>query len=146
MSSVINAGNRPGFARRLASLVYEMLLVAAVLSVAFLFPHILYGAFTKLQAPAALIRLHFFLVLMIYFVWFWLNGGQTLAMKTWKLRVVNIDGRRLRPAQAVLRYMAAWFSYGLFGLGIVWALFDPERQYLHDRIAGTRIIAETQGS
>ena len=140
MNSTIN--NRPGIGRRLAALLYEMLLVAAILAVAFLFPHILLGAFTKLQAPTIVIRIHFFLLLLVYFVWFWLNGGQTLAMKTWKLRLINAEGGRIRPAQAVLRYLAAWFSFGLFGLGVVWAFLDPERQFLHDRIAGTRIIAE----
>ena len=50
-----------------------------------------------------------FVVFGVYFVWFW-SKGQTLAMKTWKIRVANADGGPVRPAQAVLRYMAAWFS------------------------------------
>jgi len=77
---------------------------------------------------------------MLYFVWFWLNGGQTLPMKTWKLLLVSEDGGALRPLQAVLRYLAAWPSILLCGAGILWALFDKDRQFLHDRIAGTRIV------
>jgi uncharacterized RDD family membrane protein YckC len=81
--------------------------------------------------------------LLFYFVWFWLHGGQTLPMKTWKMRVVNPDGSTLRPLQAVLRYLAAWPSILLFGIGILWALVDRDRQFLHDRIAGSRIVSET---
>ena len=76
---------------------------------------------------------------MVYFVWCWLHGGQTLPMKTWKLRIESADGTSLRPLQAMLRYMACWPSIVLGGIGIIWALFDREGQFLHDRIAGTRI-------
>lgn len=130
----------PGIARRLAAMVYEALLVAAVLAVAFVLPHVLLGAFANIQVSHVATKVHFFVVLLIYFTWFWVNGGQTLAMKTWRIRVVDIKGGRLRPAQAVLRYLAAWFSLAFFGIGIVWALFDRDRQFLHDRIADTRIV------
>lgn len=129
-----------GFLRRLASMFYESLLVTAVLIFGWIFPHILLAAFAQAKAPAWLIQAHLFLLLLLYFAWFWLHGGQTLAMKTWKIRVANADGGPVRPAQAVLRYMAAWFSLGVAGIGILWALVDRDGQFLHDRIAGTRLI------
>lgn len=131
-----------GLARRLASMFYESLLITAVLTFGFVLPHILLAAFAQAKAPHLVIQAHLFLLLMLYFVWFWLNGGQTLAMKTWKIRVANIDGRRLRPGQALLRYMAAWFSLGLAGVGVLWALVDRDGQFLHDRIAGTRLVMQ----
>ncbi len=131
----------PGLARRLAAMSYELLLVAAVLIFALIVPHMLLGAFAGLRASHVAIKIHAFVVLMIYFGWFWVHGGQTLAMKTWRIRVVDAKGGRLRPAQAVLRYMAAWPSVGLGGIGILWALFDKDGQFLHDRIADTRIVA-----
>ena len=130
----------PGIARRLASMLYEALLITAVLAVAFILPHLLLGAFANIQVHHVATKIHFFLVLLIYFSWFWVNGGQTLAMKTWRIRVVDIHGGRLRPAQAVLRYLAAWFSLFFFGIDVVWALFDKNRQFLHDRIADTQIV------
>ena len=130
----------PGIARRLASMLYEALLITAVLAVAFILPHLLLGAFANIQVHHVATKIHFFLVLLIYFSWFWVNGGQTLAMKTWRIRVVDIHGGRLRPAQAVLRYLAAWFSLFSFGIGIVWALFDKNRQFPHDRIADTQLV------
>ncbi|MDX9706864.1 MAG: RDD family protein [Azospira sp.] len=132
--------NRTGIFRRLAAMCYELLLVTAVLLFALVVPHMLLGAFASIQASSTAIKLHAFIVLMVYFVWFWVNGGQTLAMKTWRLRVVDASGSRLRPAQAVLRFLAAWPSIAL-GIGIVWALFDRDGCFLHDRIAGTRIVA-----
>lgn len=131
-----------GLLRRIAAMFYEALCVTAVLIFGFVLPHIVLGAFASVRAPQWAVQIHVFALLLLYFVWFWLNGGQTLAMKTWKLRVVDAgSGGKLRPAQAMLRYMAAWFSIGLAGSGLIWALFDRDRQFLHDRIAGTRIVA-----
>lgn len=120
---------------------YEIILISALIIFTLIVPHMLLGAFAKIQAPHTVIKIHFFLVLLAYFCWFWVNGGQTLAMKTWRLRVVDAGGGRLRPAQAALRYMAAWMSIGLGGIGILWAIFDRDGQFLHDRIADTRIVS-----
>jgi uncharacterized RDD family membrane protein YckC len=132
-----------GMARRLASMLYEGLVVFAVLLIGFLLPQILLNAF-GLGIAGKLLWLHVLVLLMFYFVWFWLNGGQTLPMKTWKLSLVSNDGSRLRPLQAILRYLAAWPSILVFGTGILWALIDKDRQFLHDRIAGTRIVDTTR--
>jgi len=129
----------PGMARRLACMLYESLVVFAVLLIGFLLPQIVLSAF-GVVVSGKLLWLHTLALLMFYFVWFWLNGGQTLPMKTWKLVLIGADGRRLRPLQAVLRYLVAWPSVLLCGIGIFWALFDKDRQFLHDRIAGTRIV------
>jgi len=129
----------PGMARRLACMLYESLVVFAVLLIGFLLPQIVLNAF-GVVVSRKLLWLHTLALLMIYFVWFWLNGGQTLPMKTWKLVLIGDDGRRLRPLQAVLRYLLAWPSVLLCGIGIFWAFFDKDRQFLHDRIAGTRIV------
>lgn len=130
----------PGIRRRLACLLYEGLVVFSILLIGFLLPQIVLSGF-GFTLPPRMLWTHVLLLLMIYFVWCWLNGGQTLPMKTWKLRVVNAGGGRLRPAQAVLRYLAAWPSIVLLGFGIFWALFDKDGQFLHDRIAGTRVIS-----
>jgi uncharacterized RDD family membrane protein YckC len=122
-------------------MLYEGLVVFAVLLIGFWLPQALLSGIGLAFSPR-LLWLHVLLLLLFYFVWFWLHGGQTLPMKTWKMRVVNLDGRPLRPLQAVLRYLAAWPSILLFGIGILWALVDRDRQFLHDRIAGSRIVNE----
>jgi len=130
----------PSISRRLIAMVYEGLLLAGVIAVGFILPHALLGTLAHVAAPAWVVRAHFILLLMAYSVWFWLDSGQTLAMKTWKLKLVDRSGAPLRPLQAVLRYLAAWPSLLFFGIGILWALFDKDKQFLHDRIADSRII------
>lgn len=134
----MTASTLPSIKRRLASMLYEGLVVFSLVLIGFLLPQIVLSGFGWSVGPR-LLWLHVIILLMIYFVWCWLNGGQTLPMKTWKLRLDNSDGLPLRPLQAVLRYLAAWPSILLFGAGIIWALLDKDRQFLHDRIAGTRI-------
>lgn len=127
--------------RRLGSLLYESLVVFAVLIAGFWFPQTVLMGF-GFPIPPRLLWVHVFILLLGYFVWFWLHGGQTLPMKTWKLRLESRDGRPLRPAQALLRYLAAWPSLLGLGAGVLWALLDKDGQFLHDRIAGTRIVSE----
>jgi uncharacterized RDD family membrane protein YckC len=133
--------NPSSIGRRLAAMLYESLVVFAILLVGFMFPQIVLSGF-GINLSGKAMWLHLFLVLMGYFTWFWLNGGQTLPMKTWKLRLVDHSGYPPRPLQAILRYLAAWPSIALLGIGIFWALFDRDGQFLHDRIAGTRIVTE----
>lgn len=136
----MNSTKLPGLGRRLTSMLYEGLVVFSILLIGFLLPQVaLFGFGISMNAKQ--LWLHVFILLMLYFLWCWLNGGQTLPMKTWKLRIANADGSPLRPAQALLRYLAAWPSVALFGIGILWAVFDKDRQFLHDRIAGTQIIS-----
>lgn len=132
----------PGILRRLASMVYEVLLLAAVLFIAgFVFT----ALFHPPLAPALRYAFQFYLlgVAAAYFIWPWLHGGQTLPMKTWRLRLVSADGQPLKPRQASLR-----FVYALIGIplvfGILWALFDRERQFWHDHMAGTRLVVSSE--
>ena len=135
------ASELPGIARRLASMLYEGLVVFSILLIGFLLPQIVFYGFGMVLG-GRMLMLHIFILLMGYFVWCWLNGGQTLPMKTWKFRITNSDGSRLRPTQAILRYMAAWPSILLGGIGLFWAVVDKDKQFLHDRIAGSRIISQ----
>jgi uncharacterized RDD family membrane protein YckC len=61
-------------------------------------------------------------------------------MQTWKFRVLTVDGKRVNLQRAVARYLFAVIGIFFFGCGILWALFDRERQFLHDRLAGTRVV------
>lgn len=76
----------------------------------------------------------------IYFIWFWTHSGQTLAMQTWKLRLVSANNGKVTTQQAMVRYLMAVIGISFLGFGLLWALFDRNRQFLHDRVAGTRII------
>jgi uncharacterized RDD family membrane protein YckC len=131
----------PSIRRRLTSMVYEAFLLLGVLSFAVVLPHLLLGMYRGTAAPGALLWLHVFVVLFVYFGWLWKRNGQTLAMQTWKMRLVSADGTPPTCRQLALRYVLAWPSLLSCGLGILWALADRDRQFLHDRLAGTRIVS-----
>lgn len=130
----------PGLRRRLASMLYESLLLLGVLSVAFMIPQLVLGFAFNLVLPGAILWLHLFLVIGAYFIWYWGHGGQTLAMQTWKLKLESVRGIPAENWQLVLRYVLAWPSLLFCGVGLIWALFDRDRQFLHDRLAGTRVV------
>jgi len=129
----------PGFWRRLLSMIYELLLLVAVLFIAGLIFHLI---FRDTDSPffKIVFQLYLLSVAGIDLIWFWTHGGQTLAMQTWKLRVISADGKKISMRQAIVRYLFAVTGISFFGCGILWALFDRDRQFLHDRLAGTRII------
>ena len=128
----------PAVARRLASALYEVLILAALLLIA-TFPFLaVFGDATQGWRRAAL-QLWVVAVCGAYFVWFWTRGGQTLPMKTWNLKVVREDGAPLGAARALHRYFLAVLGTVAFGLTFAWAFVDRDRQFLHDRLAGTAI-------
>ncbi len=156
--------DRPGVRRRLAGIAYESLLLLGVLSVTFMIPHLALGMGLNFIVPGWVLLIHLLLVLGAYFLWYWHKGGQTLAMQTWKMQLVRADGGTPSINQLVLRFVLAWtipflmmFAlqqliahlqhevphwYPVLGgcVGLLWAFFDRDRQFLHDRLAGTQII------
>ena len=128
----------PSILRRLASMLYEALLLTAVLFIAgFVFTAIFHSPLSPMLR--FIFQLYLLLVTASYFIGYWLHGGQTLPMKTWHLRIVSTDGKPLGLKQACLRFLLALIGVGL-GFGILWALFDRERLFWHDRMAKTKIV------
>ena len=130
----------PGIARRLASMLYESLLLFAVaFASVWLFFFGSAGASVE-GATRALLQAYLAAVFAAYFLWSWLRGGQTLAMKAWRIRLVGPDGAAPAPARALLRFALAALGVPT-AIGVLWALFDRDRQFLHDRLAGTRLVS-----
>ena len=120
-------------------MLYEALILAAIaISAAFLFRGTMDSQLGGL--PRTLFQIYLWLVFGFYFLWCWLRGGQTLPMKAWKLRVISADGQGITATQATLRYLYAWISLLSLGIGFLWAFMDKDRQFLHDRLARTRIV------
>ncbi len=146
---------------RLLCMVYEAMLLFGVLFIAtWLFSTLLQQRHALYLRDA--LQDWLFVVLGVYFCWFWTHSGQTLAMKTWRIRVVGRDGKPVGWRRALVRYVFAW-GWFLPGLALaraigaqgwmllllpalnfaVWAaaaLLDRDRQFLHDRLAGTRVV------
>lgn len=124
---------------RLAAMVYESLLVLAVVFVA---SFIIIPVVGEMHAPwqRHLFQIYLLGVLFAYFSAFWLRSGQTLAMKTWRIRLISRSGDGLGLGQAALRFTLALAGLLLGGIGFWWALVDRDRQFLHDRLSGTRLV------
>ena len=154
----------PSIKRRIATLPYEGSLLLALIVIAAFPVSGLRGA-TLSGIPHILFQAYLFCVMAAYFTWFWRHGGQTLAMKTWRFRVVNRHGGELSFATALARFICALLFYGPACVGVVllffparvspiiamwaflpmvatilWARHDVDQQFLHDRIAGTRLV------
>jgi uncharacterized RDD family membrane protein YckC len=133
-------GAAPSIGRRVLAMLYESLVVFAI---AFFAGLAFYGvANGQISGNTRLVfQLYLFLVLGAYFIGCWSHGGRTLPMQTWRMRVVRPDNLPVGVGRAALRYALAWSSLLFLGVGFFWAFFDRDRQFLHDRLAGTRIIA-----
>lgn len=127
----------PSIRRRLAAIVYESLLLLGIFAV-MLVPLFLLAITLHVQVPQPMLRVYIFLGLAFYFIWQWHGGRQTLAMRTWKLLIMTPAGKPPSLWRLALRYVLAWPSI-LFGFGLIWAILDRDKQFLHDRLAGTRI-------
>jgi uncharacterized RDD family membrane protein YckC len=157
------ADQSPGVLLRLAAMVYEAVLLFGVLFIAG-YAALALARWTYPLAPTqrTVLQALLFVVLGFYFVYCWSHTGQTLAMKSWRLRLVDADGHPPRWPRGLLRYLLAWslFLPGLVvvaltrwspladlvalgaGIGLMLLLryADPQRQLLHDRLLGLRVI------
>lgn len=166
-----NALKAPSLTRRMACWLYEGTLLFGVIFGTGLFFYGLLFAIGHL-APSLLplrdafnnryaLQVFVFFLLAFYFTWFWAKG-QTLALKTWNIRVVDAQGQQLSRGRAFWRFLLSWLwllpplgagayyslpvgelAVILIGWIVVWALlslFHTQRQFLHDALAGTRLV------
>ena len=163
-SGAASALTAPSLTRRMASFVYEGLLLFGI----GLIPGAIGALFVALtghqhplQSDTAL-RVITLAIYAVYFTWFWSVRGQTLPMQTWHIKVVTAHGGPLSQPRALLRFVAAcaWFAPGALiaslnhwtrwqGLGAIavgvvayalLALLHPQRQFWHDALCGTRLV------
>ena len=157
-----DASPTPSLRRRLLSMTYEAMLLFAVAFIAgYLFDSLTQSRHALMLRHAR--QMWLFAVLGVYFVWFWMHGGQTLAMKTWRIRLVGPNRTPVALGRALSRYVllwivvlptlailaalgtGGWMAIVSIGLALVvppfYALFDRERQFIHDRLLGTRLVS-----
>jgi uncharacterized RDD family membrane protein YckC len=127
-----------GVFRRLGAMFYDSLLLLAMwfmgMAIALLFSH------GEAIVGNPLVTTWLFLIAFAYFAFPWMRGGQTLGMKTWRFRLVRIDGKPLTLWHVLLRFLSAIPSIGLAGIGLWWAWSHPQRLALHDRFSETKLV------
>ena len=157
----------PKFWRRVSCCLYEQLILLGVIALTFLVPNLAVGVLFGVSLPSWLSFLYLYTVLGIYFVWYWTKSGQTLAMQTWRIRMIDQQGHTLKRCQALWRYFygSLWiipcvllqWAFNLEKWQIIEMLFAValffwpltiyldrkdrmQRQGLPDRFAGTRLV------
>ncbi|WAC72813.1 RDD family protein [Roseateles sp. SL47] len=155
----------PSLWRRMAAFLYEGVLLFGVVVLTGLVYSPLTNQRHALKGQHGL-QAACFVLIGLYFIWFWCRGGQTLAQKTWHLRVVDLQGGPLSPWRALMRYLLSWLWFlpalltvSLMGLTqsagalcaavlggilayLLIARLHPRRQFLHDVLCGTQIITQ----
>ncbi len=151
----------PTIKRRLIAMVYEILLALAALFL----PFLVFEIATKASHTPLVEHMRQFLAFLIlgaYFIHQWTRKGQTLAMQTWRIKLVQPGQDHLPIRTAAMRYLLCWLwilpgivvaylgdlsnkhkLYALLASVLLWSLtafLDKDRQFLHDRIAGTRLV------
>ncbi len=130
--------NAASFTRRLLALLYDLILLLAVL---FAISAIAVAINKGEAATHPAYYLCLLLTTFVFFGWFWTHGGQTLGMRTWKIKIINDIDESLTWKQALIRFAAAALALIPAGIGLIWVLIDKESLAWHDRLSKTRLIS-----
>jgi uncharacterized RDD family membrane protein YckC len=139
----VTGGTSAGFGRRFAALVYDALLIFALLLIYTLAAVLIHGGGFTPDAPG--IGWYLFCageiaLIGAYYVINWVHSGQTLGMRAWRLRAVDESGKPLKVGRAVHRFLCGILAWGPAGLGVLWLYLDPEHLAIHDRLSRTRVV------
>lgn len=137
--------------RRVAAMFYDFLLNIAILMVTtgiyMLSSKRLIGdgAYKAMNESGAtigdpLLTAILFSVLFVFYGYFWTKTGQTLGMQVWHIRVQTTNGERISWAQAFKRFVGAFLSVSIFGLGYLWLLIDKNNKTLQCYLSNTQVI------
>ena len=131
----------PGFFRHIAIITYDSLLLLALLflATAIVLPFNAGEAYTTTQY---FFPIYLLTVCFLFYGWFWTHGGQTLGMKTWKIKALKLDGQPMTWWDALKRFFSAIFSWLFFGCGFLWKFFDKKKYTWHDHLSQTSLFFE----
>lgn len=141
-SSFLQNAKRPGLLRILAAIFYDAWLIAAVWLIGTTVDTFARQWLTGDTSAGNHLLLQAWLLLspLLFLGWFWTHGGQTLGMRSWRLRLVNPSGEAIDWTTAVKRYLAAILSWAACGLGFVWVLIDRDKSSWHDRLSDSYLV------
>lgn len=131
----------PSLLRRLTAMLYDTLLVIALVMV---INGLALGVASQLSQAQllnpSLVQGLTVLSIFGFFCLFWIKSGQTLGMQAWRIKLVDFNGNPPGLSRAVLRCVGACFSAGCLGLGYLWCLVDRNKRYWHDYLSRTELI------
>jgi len=131
-----------GLFRRLFAIFYDSFLLIAILFIATAIATVLnHGkAIEPSDTYYPLYVIVVFSLSFLYFAWFWIHGGQSLGMKTWHIKLVTSENKKIGWKTCAIRFVSAIFSWGIFALGFLWAFIDKHNRCWHDMISRTVLV------
>ncbi len=139
----MNSGVSAGFGRRFAALIYDGLLLAALLMVYTYIPVIFTNHAILPEnsgAWAYVYQAGLVVVIGAYYILNWMRSGQTLGMRAWRLRAVSDLGKPIHSGTATLRFVYGFLAWPPAALGVLWLYLDPDHLAIHDRLSHTRVV------
>jgi len=129
-----------GLLRRMAAIIYDMLLLFAILMLVGTPFVIMRGGEAVPPLTDLFFRLTIGAAIYLFFVGYWTRSGRTLGMQSWGLQLETANGSKPTLATSSVRFFAAILSWIPAGLGFLWQLWDKDKLTWHDRISGTRLV------
>jgi uncharacterized RDD family membrane protein YckC len=134
-----HSGSPCGLLRRLAIIVYDGLVVIALLMLATMLAMLAgLGGRTAMKDPVY--TAYLFAVWFLYLAWCWHKGGMTVGMRAWRVKIVDRDGGKPGWGASAIRFPVSLVSAAIAGLGFLWSLADPGKRTWHDILSGTRLV------
>ena len=131
-----------GFLKRILALVYDSLLIAAIVLFLSLLLVFINGSYP--ESGSFLSFIQFFILVVtgpIFYSYFWIvNKGQTTGMQAWKIKLVTMDETELNIKKTMLRCLISTISFAFIGLGYLWILYDKENLSWSDILTKTKVI------
>lgn len=125
--------------RRLGAILYDLLLLISLLLVlSTLF--VIVFRLTPENPFFIIYQAFIFIISFFFYTWFWVHGGQTLGMKTWKIKITCADGTNVSWKKATIRYFIAIVSLMPLGLGFIWSVIDMKNRTWHDIASYTQLV------
>jgi uncharacterized RDD family membrane protein YckC len=125
--------------RRLAAILYDATIVLALLMLSALLAMLLgMGQKTAFRDPGFTLYLLF--VWFLYITWCWHQGGMTVGMRAWRIRIEDDLGCKPSWGKTIVRFLASLLSAALLGAGFLWSMVDSRNRTWHDIVSGTRLV------
>lgn len=127
------------FGRRLAAAIYDLMLLISLWFAVALIGVVVQGG-EALGTGSRLFQGSLLGIALVFNVWFWTHGGQTLGMRAWRLQLRKEGGGTVSVARASWRFVIAVLAWSACGLGVLWALLHPENKTWQDLLSGTETM------
>ncbi len=137
--------------KRLIAFIYDLLLIIAIFMILGSLTNILTTFIVN--GGNAITETHWFYLFnqmivlsilllssLLFYCWFWTHGGQTLGMKTWRIKLISNTGENVSWKQAFIRYLSAILSCAFLGGGFLWSLVDSKKRSWHDILSSSYLV------